>query len=82
MHNQKNRCIVEEQNFLSTERASEPQRNELHHQHACGEDQIVMPGVHNAKAEECTCTRISKYILAWVGYIATKFAKNSPTEIS
>ena len=45
------------------------------------------PGVRNAKAEECTTPYMPRataraIILAWVGYIATKFAKNSPAKIS
>ena len=45
--------------------------------------ELLKPGVHNAKAEECTTPYMRQnIILVWVGYMATKFAKNSPAKIS
>ena len=45
-------------------------------------DTTTDPGVHNAKAEECTTPYMHQNILVWVVYMATKVTKNSPAKIS
>ena len=38
----------------------------------------MIAGEHNAKAEECTTPYMRQNGVRWVGYMATKVAKNSP----